>query len=64
MTDELNTNETTNKPSHIAYRVEGERKNAKWIKVGAQWPHKNGDGFDLILHGFDKSIRLVIRENK
>jgi hypothetical protein len=41
------------RPSHTAYVVsktrEGSVEKAKWREVGAIWPHKNGDGFDLVL---------------
>jgi hypothetical protein len=57
------TNETR-KPSHHAYIVpptkEGSEKKAKWIEVGAVWPHKNGEGFDLVIpQGLSLSGRIV-----
>ena len=57
------------KPSHTAYIVtetgEGDQKKAYWREVGAVWPHKNGNGFDLVI--FDQlavSGRIVITERK
>ena len=57
------------KPTHIAYVVtnpkEGSEKEAVWNRVGAIWPHKNGNGFDLVL--FDQlsvSGRIVCTERK
>jgi hypothetical protein len=42
------------KPSHMAYVVSKVTKNGKeksyWRAVGAVWPHKNGDGFDVVIH--------------
>jgi hypothetical protein len=42
------------KPSHIAYVVNKATKNGKeqsfWRAVGAVWPHKNGSGFDVVIH--------------
>ena len=57
------------KPTHIAYVVtdakEGTDKKAIWRKVGAVWPHKNGNGFDFVV---DPQIsvtgRIVITERK
>jgi hypothetical protein len=41
-------------PSHIAYVVNEVTKDGKkksyWRAVGAVWPHKNGDGFDVVIH--------------
>ena len=57
------TNETR-KPIHHAYVVppvkEGSAKKAKWIEVGAIWPHKNNEGFDLVIAaGIAVSGRIV-----
>jgi hypothetical protein len=42
------------KPTHIAYVVkepkEGTGDKALWRSVGVVWPHKNGNGFDVMLH--------------
>jgi hypothetical protein len=40
------------KPSHIAYVVTPIKGSDKkiWRSVGAVWPHKNGHGFDLVIH--------------
>ena len=38
------------KPTHNAYIVEEAKKEggkSQWHKVGAVWPHKNGEGFDV-----------------
>ena len=44
----------TNKPTHNAYVVtepkEGSDRKAFWHRVGSIWPHKNGNGFDLVIH--------------
>lgn len=58
-----------NKPSHIAYVVTEtgmERdKKAFWREVGSVWPHKNGSGFDLLIHDqLAVSGRIVITERK
>jgi hypothetical protein len=42
------------RPTHTAFVVrnprEGSDEKARWSEVGAIWPHKNGGGFDLVLH--------------
>ena len=42
------------KPSHIAYGVKEVTKDGKkqsyWRAVGSAWPHKNGEGFDVVIH--------------
>ena len=41
------------KPSHIAYVVKDvtkdDKKQSYWRAVGAVWPHKNGEGFDVVI---------------
>ena len=58
-----------NKPSLVAYIVveprEGSNKKPFWQKVGAAWPHKNGNGFDLVLPpGISVSGRIVCTQPK
>ena len=40
-------------PTHIAYVVkdakEGSDKPGIWRRVGSVWPHKNGNGFDVVI---------------
>jgi hypothetical protein len=39
------------KPTHIAYVVTPVKDSEKkiWRPVGAVWPHKNGNGFDIVI---------------
>lgn len=41
------------KPTHTAYIVidpkEGSDRKPQWHQIGAVWPHKNGDGFDVVI---------------
>ena len=55
---------TNNKPSHTAYRVDGSGQRANWTKIGAMWPNKDGQGFNLVLKGIDRDIQVVLRESK
>jgi hypothetical protein len=52
------------KPSHRAYLVEalpeGSDRKPRWIEVGVIWPHKQGQGFDLVIPaGMAISGRIV-----
>ena len=58
------TTQTTNRPSHGVYIVEGEGKEAHWTKVGAAWQHKDSDGFSLQLIALPTNGRLNIRKLK
>jgi len=56
---------TTKKPTHRAYVVppSKEGKKAFWHEVGSVWPHKNGTGFDVVLHeGISVHGRIVCTE--
>jgi hypothetical protein len=54
-------------PSYRAYSVKGEGENAKWLELGAAWPHSDGEGHDVVLDvvpvgGFNG--RIVLRKIK
>lgn len=58
------TSETQSKaPSHIAYQVRESKKGGKgfWTRIGAQWPHKDGKGYDLQLECVPLDGRVSIR---
>lgn len=40
------TQPSGNSPALIAYYVPN-RRNAPWLRIGAAWPHQDGDGFSL-----------------
>jgi hypothetical protein len=56
----------SNKPTHRAYVVSTPKKEGDkgiWREVGAVWPHKNGKGFDVVLHeGIAVHGRIVCTE--
>ena len=56
------------KPTLRAYVVQDpktEDGKARWTEVGALWPHKNGNGFDLVIpDGISVSGRIVCIEPK
>ncbi|TPL45356.1 hypothetical protein [Mesorhizobium sp. B2-4-6] len=50
-----------NQPSHGVFVVEGEGDRAFWTKVGAAWPHQDGNGFNVSLTALPVNGRVVIR---
>jgi hypothetical protein len=60
-------NVMSSKPTHHAYIVPeaGEGRNPFWYRVGSVFPHRNGNGFDLVLpEGISVSGRVVCTEPK
>lgn len=62
MSTETNNN-NSKKPDFIAFNVQGEGRNTDWIKLGAAWNHKNGEGITVQLdtlpvQGFNGKIVL------
>ena len=57
-------------PSHIAYVVtdppgDAPDSRAIWREIGAVWPHKNGHGFDVVIHAqISVSGRIVCTERR
>lgn len=54
----------SSKPTHTAFVVskpkEGKDQKGFWHDVGVVWPHKNGKGFDVVIHeGISVSGRIV-----
>lgn len=57
------------KPTHTAYIVtepkEGSDRKAVWHEVGAVWPHKNSEGFDIVIPaGLSVTGRIVCTKRK
>ena len=53
---------TSNAPSHVAYQVR-DRKGAKSIftRIGAAWPHKDGNGFNIQLDAVPLDGKVTLR---
>jgi hypothetical protein len=43
---------TNQKPPFYVHHVVGEGRAAQWTRIGAAWPHKSGDGFNIEALGF------------
>jgi hypothetical protein len=49
------------KPTHYAYHIsEGSEKNY-WTRIGAVWPHKDGNGFSLQLDCVPLDRKVTLR---
>jgi hypothetical protein len=61
-------NSVSTTPSHIAYVVTDPKEEggkATWREVGAVWKHRNGTGFDLVVHDqLAVSGRIVCTERR
>lgn len=60
----MTTESNHNRPTHGVYIIEGEGDDAYWNKVGAAWPHKDGDGFNITLTALPLDGRLSVRKLK
>jgi len=56
---------TYNRPSHRIYAVTKIGERANWREIGAAWPHKDGEGFNLKLDFLPlNGAELVVRKPK
>lgn len=58
-----NTNETaaSKSPSHIAYQVRDGKDKGYFTRIGAAWPHKDGNGFNIQLDAVPLDGRITLR---
>lgn len=60
MTTEPNN---TKHPSHTAYVVREGKERGHWMEIGAAWPHRDNNGFDITLAALPPDGRIVLRVN-
>jgi hypothetical protein len=48
-------------PSHIAYHVRDGKDKGYFTRIGAAWPHKDGQGFNIQLEVVPLSGRITLR---
>jgi hypothetical protein len=59
------TNTKENKrPTHIGWQVLGEGDKARWVRLGAAWPNRDGKGLTLEFDAYPVDRRVVLRENE
>lgn len=61
MTEETNTRK---RPTHTIYKVTGEGEATKFTKVGVAFPHKDGQGLQLVFDGIPVEGRIAVRVNR
>lgn len=49
------------KPTHRIYHVIGEGKASSWTPIGAAWPNKDGQGFNISYDALPLTGRIVMR---
>lgn len=54
----------TNRPTHDIFVVHGEDDNARWIKIGAAWMHKDQKGANMVFYATPNGGRTVMRAIK
>ena len=56
----------SNQPTYYAYNVTKAEnmETAKWLRIGAAWSHKNGEGLSLQLDCMPLDGRIVLRTPK
>lgn len=60
MTDSNKTKRGT-LPTHSAYHVRGEGKNAFWCRIGSAWQHADNSGFNIQIETVPLNGRIVLR---
>ena len=62
MNDDTNNQPASSKaPSHIAYQIRGrEGEKGYFTRIGAAWPTKNGNGFNIQLDAVPLSGRITL----
>ena len=56
---------STNRPSHRVYAVTKNGESNFWQPIGAAWPHRDGEGFNLKLDYLPlNGAEIVIRKPK
>lgn len=43
----MNKTKETKRPTHAIFQVIGDDDKARWVKIGAAWPNRDGKGFTL-----------------
>jgi hypothetical protein len=63
MTDSTNNQTAASKtPSHIVYHVrDREGGEAFWTRIGAAWPHKDGNGFNIQIEAVPLDGHITLR---
>ncbi|MFO0890974.1 MAG: hypothetical protein U0790_17755 [Isosphaeraceae bacterium] len=57
------TNQTSKRPTHVAYSVKdrGENKKSEWRAIGVAWAHADAKGFNVVLDMMPLDGRITLR---
>lgn len=50
-----------NSPAFMLYRVIGNGPDARWTRIGAAWPNRDGKGFNIRCDAVPLEGRIVMR---
>lgn len=50
------------RPTHTVWQVIGDGEKARWNRIGAAWPNRDGKGFTLKFDAYPATGRTVVRE--
>lgn len=59
-----NTAPTKKRPTHVIWQVIGDGDKARWIRIGAAWPNKDGKGLYLKFDAYPVTGHISVREIK
>ena len=57
----MTDNQKSKRPAYEAFVIEGEGRKSFWTKIGACWPHDDGEGFTLNLVALPIDGRISLR---
>lgn len=60
----MSKNSETKRPTHTIYKVLGDGEDARWVKVGVAFPHKDRKGLALVFDGIPVEGRIALRVNR
>ena len=52
------------KPAFDAFAIDGDGEDAFWTKIGAAWPHEDGQGYNIQLRAWPVNGRIALRVPK
>jgi hypothetical protein len=53
---------TKKRPTHTIFQVIGDGEKARWIRIGAGWPNKDGNGLFLKFNSYPIVGHISVRE--
>jgi len=60
--ENIMTDTNDKQPTHAIFQVIGEADQARWVRIGAAWPNRDGKGFSIRLDALPVAGRTAMRE--